>query len=199
MNTVQVNNNKEGIIYTLRGTLNSKLKSKLKNKTSKILKNSNIPRNLSKIYIAKENSEEIVDLIERVQSVKSDILLPAVQITMFYNNFDKNILTNSKEGTYIKVENKNKYFNNIGNPTKSFSDKTGYFLRKGVGSKLLTKVIADMRDNGIKTIFVHPSNNGLERYYDETFKFIPIPKVPVELGRKQYYENIGGHIMYLEL
>jgi hypothetical protein len=198
MNTINIKNNKDEIIYTLRGPLNFTLKSKLKNKTSKILNNSNIPRNLSKLYITKENSTEVFDLLETVYSIKPDILLPAVQITILYNKLDTNILTNSKKGTYIKVANKNKYFDDIGNPTKSFSDKYGYFLSKGAAYKLLTKAINDMRDKGIKTIFVHPLNKDLEIYY-KRFGFIPIKNVPLQLGRKQYYESIGGSIMYLEL
>ena len=195
MNNIHVKNNKEEIIYTLRGPLNSTLKSKLKNKTSKILNNSNNPRILSTLHITKKNSEETLDLVEKVKDIKPDLALPAVQLAYISNRFGINILTNSKEGTYIKLKNKKKYFKNIGNPTRN----RGYFLRKGAGRILMNYMIEEMKKDGIKTILVHPSNKDLESYYEE-FNFKIIPKVIRNINTQQYYENHNeGRIMYLEL
>jgi hypothetical protein len=199
MNHISFQDETNIIKYILRGPLNKTLKAKQKNKTQKILNNSHLERDLTKLYITKENAEDTITLIEKIQTIKPDIKVPAVQLSIIYNNLDTNILTNSKKGTYIKIGNKNNYFNNIGNPTTSFSKRTGYFLRKGAGSILITHVIKEMKEKGIKTILVHPSNRALEKYYS-TFGFRPILKVPVILGKKLYYEsNNDAHIMYLEL
>ena len=198
MNNITSNNDKDKIIYILKGSLNTTLKSKMKNKTHKLLNNSNIPRKLTTLQITKEDSEETLDLIEKVKTVMPDLILPAVQIAYISNNLDRNILSNSKRGTYIKVENKNKYFKNIGNPI-SLSSKSGYFLRKGAGSILMKHVIKDMNDKGIKTILVHPLKKELEKYYS-SFGFKIIVNVPNNIERKQYFgKHIEGNIMYLEL
>jgi predicted acetyltransferase len=198
MNNIQSKNNKDKIIYTLRGPLNSTLKSKLKNKTSKLLNNSNISRVLSSLYITKDSSQETIELVNKIQTVKPDLNLPAVQLAYISNKLDTNIVSNPKEGTYIKIENKEKYFKNIGKSI-TFSNKSGYFLRKGVGSKLIYYVIKEMKEKGIKTIIVHPLNKELEQYYSK-FGFKIISDIPTEIGRKQYYgTHIEGNIMILEL
>lgn len=195
MNTINIEENNNTIIYTLRGPLNSTLKSKLKNKTSKILNNSNIPRILSTLHVTDYNSEETIDIINKVKKIKPDLLLPAVQLAYISNRFSTNILTNSKEGTFIKMKNKSKHFKNIGSVTRN----RGYFLRKGAGTILMNRIIKDMKNKGIKTILVHPSNKDLEKYYS-IFGFIIIPKVFRNYNTKQYYENNNeGHMMYLEL
>lgn len=198
MNTINTKIEGDQIIYTLRGPLNSTLKSKLKNNASKILNNSDIKRNLTQLFVSKEDSEELNQLIKCVKSVKEDLKLPAIQFSIFFNKLNINILTNSKKGTYIKSINKNKYFENIGKQTVGISKKSGYFLRKGAGSILLNKIINKMKHKGIKTILVHPLTKELEKYYSK-FGFISIPKVPLEIGEKYYFETIGGHLMYLEL
>jgi hypothetical protein len=199
MNTIERKIEGDQIIYSLRGPLNSTLKSKLKNKASKILNNSNLPRILSTLIITNDDSEETHDLIEKVKTVKPDLLLPAVQLAFISNKFNTNILSNSKKGTYIKLKNKNNYFKNIGNPTETLSNRLEYFLRKGIGSKLIKYAIKDMKDRKIKSILLHPLKKGLEHYYRE-FGFEIIKNVPTNIGRKQYYgKEIEGHIMLLEL
>jgi hypothetical protein len=199
MNEITSKDYKEKIKYILRGALNTGLKSKMKNKTHKLLNNSNIPRNLSELNITKQDSEETLELIEKVKFVMPDLKMPVIQLSLVSNILNKNILTNSRKGTYIKVENKDKYFKNIGNPIKSFSGNKGYFLRKGAASILIKHVIKEIKEQGINTILVHPLNSELEKYYGN-FGFKIIPNVPTNIGRKQYFgQHIKGHIMYLEL
>ena len=97
MNTIETRAEGDQIIYSLRGPLNSTLKSKLKNKTSKILNNSNIKRNLTQLSVSNESSEELNQLIKSVKTVKEDLKLPAIQFSIFYNKLNTNILTNSKK------------------------------------------------------------------------------------------------------
>ena len=152
MDNILSENNKDIIIYKLHGSLNKNLKSKSKNKTHKLFNNINKPRNLTTLHITKKDSEETLNLIEKIQKVKPDLKLPAVQIAYVSNKFEKNILSNSKKGTYIKLKNKNNYFKNIGTPRNR-----GYFLRKGAGAILINYVINKMKEEGIKSILIHPS------------------------------------------
>ncbi len=187
------------VIFTLRGPLNKTLKNKLKNKSSKILNDLNTHRNLSKLYLTLNDASETKEILESARTVKYDLKGPAVQIALLHNKINTNIITNSHSGTYITLKNKNTYFNNIGNPI-TFSGKSGYFLKKGSGAKLLKYVINKQKEQGVKTIFVHPENKELEKYYEE-FGFIPLQKVPKNINRpKIVYESLGyGHLMYLEL
>jgi len=189
---------KDNIInYILRGPLNKSLKTKLKNKTSKILNNYNIPRNLTTLQITNNDNDETKHIVNNIKLVKPDLKLPAVQLAFVSNKFETDILKNSRKGTYIKTTNKKKYFKNIGKPRNK-----GYFLRKGVGSKLINYVIKEMKEEDIKTILVYPLNRDLEKYYSE-FGFKIIPNVIRNINsdnRKYYYENNNqGRIMYLEL
>lgn len=200
MNRIRVSEDKNThTIYIFSGPLNVTLKNKLKNKNNKIMNNSNISRNLSSLYLSKENSDETASIINSIKAINFDIQLPAVQIAFVSNNLNNNIITNSKIGTYIKTRNKNKHFTNIGNPI-SFGNKSGYFLRKGAGEILINYVINEMRNKGIKTIFVHPDNRKLELYYGK-FGFKIIPNVPKNINRpKLLYESHGfGRLMYLKL
>ncbi len=198
-NSVYETKNENTITFTLSGPLNKTLRNKLKNKSSKILNNINTHRNLSKLYLTLSGASETEEILESAQTIKHNLKGPAVQIALLHNKLNTDIITNSRLGTYITLKNKNKYFNNIGAPIE-FGGKSGYFLKKGSGSKLLEHVINKQRKHGIKTIFVHPDNKYLEKYYTK-FGFIPLAKVPKNLNRpKIFYESLGyGHLMYLEL
>jgi hypothetical protein len=189
----------EKIIYKLRGPLNHTLKTKLKNKTSHILNNAKNIRFLSRLELTPSEYSETKEILERARTIKPDLREPAAQIAVLYNNLNTNILTNSKSGTYITLKNKDTHFNNIGTPIK-FGSKIGHFLRRGSGSKLLLHVINEQRNAGVKTLFVHPDNKELEKYYSK-FGFKTLLKVPFNLNRpKFFYESSGyGHLMYLEL
>ena len=70
-------------------------------------------------------------------------------------------------------------------------------MRKGSGKKLVKYVLKDLKENGIKTVFIHPLNKSLQEYYKD-IGFIAIPKVP--LNRGFYYESYNyGQLMYMEL
>ena len=86
-------------------------------------------------------------MFNQARIVKPDLQAPAVQVAVLENRLNTNILTNSKTGTYIKEENKNKHFKNIGRITTTFK-RSGYFLRKGVGAKLLEYVIEEQKRAG---------------------------------------------------
>ncbi len=197
--TIHITKKPEKTIYKLRGPLNHTIKAKLKNKTSRVLNNAKNIRILSTLELTPPEYSETKEILERARIVRPDLKEPAAQIAVLYNNLNTNIVTNSKAGTYITLKNKNTYFNNIGAPIK-FGSKTGYFLRRGSGSKLLTHVINEQRNTGVKTLFVHPDNKELEKYYSK-FGFKILSRVPFNLDRpKLFYESSGyGHLMYLEL
>ncbi len=156
-------------------------------------------RDLSKVFLTPETSEETLKILEVARLVKPDLEEPAAQVSTLANEMYINILSNSKMGTYIKESNKNRHFNNIGNPTR-YANRSGYFLRKGIGAKLLQYVIDEQKEAGIKTLFVHPDNSKLELYYAK-FGFKPLDKVPKNLNRpKILHESYGlGRLMYLSL
>lgn len=200
MNKIKKVENENQIIYTLRGALNTSLRTKAKNKTHKIFKNFNKERNLTKLYIKKFESEETQYLINRIKMVKPDLKEPIVFLTVLQNLFYKNILTDPISGTFISLENKNKYFNNIGAPI-SFGGKTVHYLRKGAGALLLNHVIKEMKERGVKTIITEPLHKFLEGYYSR-FGFKIIPKVPLDFESKGMYYGMSDdlpNIMYLEL
>jgi hypothetical protein len=112
-----------------------------------------------------------------------------------------------EEGTTLTNATKLIALNNTSLLTQKnkLKNTSNYFLRRGIGSKLLKFVIKDMSRKCFDVMILHAASTALERYYEDNFGFQAFPG-PVVLAEGYngdppvYYGEFGnGHMMYLNL
>jgi len=201
--TIETSPDEHTVKYHVIGQIKKSFRNKFTRKNNN---NINKPRSLAFASVSLPDSIHTVDIVSKIEAdpINKEIIKDKslAYLNILTNKWEKNLKNSANKGTVVSNSTKKNSFNENVNLGKVHTEKKLYFLRPGIGTKLLIHIIDDMRTKGIQCLILDPANKLLEKYY-ENFGFKPFPQKVVMFKTEDstfyFGSDKSGELMYLLL